>query len=238
MIKLAICDDDLSVCHGIEEMVGQMGIDNLSTDVFGSGLELLNDVVTNKERYNIYLLDIEMPGISGIQTAADLRSQDRDALIIFATNHKEYVYEVFEVLPFRFVCKPVQAEALHTILQDAVKHILRENQFFFFHIGHEKRQIPYREILYFEGAGRKVRIHSTDGVFAYYGKISEVAGQLDQTLFAQIHGSYLLNMEYLRALRHDEAVLTQELILPVSRKYHSALRKNHAIFLKQRGGLK
>ncbi|MGM1049990.1 MAG: LytR/AlgR family response regulator transcription factor [Bacillota bacterium] len=236
MIKLAICDDDISVCNSIEDMICKMELGNLSLDVFGSGAELMDYMNTNEERFNIYLLDIEMPHTSGIETAACIRKADRDALIVFVTSHKEYVYEVFKVLPFRFLCKPVQFDALKVVLQDAVEHIRRENQIFFFQIGHEKRQLPYREISYFEGAGRKVRIHSIGGTVEYYERISKVADTLDANLFTQIHASYIVNMECIRVIRQDEVELAGGVKLPVSRKYQIVLKQDHISFLKRRGG--
>ena len=56
--------------------------------------------------FNILFMDIEMPGRNGIETSAYVREKDKNALIIFITDHKEYVYEVFDVLQFRCLIKP------------------------------------------------------------------------------------------------------------------------------------
>lgn len=103
----------------------------ISSDVFLSGGDLLR-CLQSGSHYNIYLLDIEMPGQNGIEIASVIREQDRDAIIIFITDHKEYVYEVFEVLPFRFLRKPVTAQKLSRILLDAAEHIQVSKRLFFF----------------------------------------------------------------------------------------------------------
>ncbi|WMJ86536.1 LytR/AlgR family response regulator transcription factor [Anaerocolumna sp. MB42-C2] len=237
MIRIAICDDNISLINSIENQISNIADENLSCDVFFSGVELIKYLESEQESFNIYLMDIEMPVQNGIETAAYIRKADRNALIIFITSHKEYVYEVFEVLPFRFLCKPVQFDSLKTVLQEAVEHIRNENQIFFFTVGHEKRQLPYKEITYFEGAGRKVRVHNTNDIVEYYGRISKVAPMLDINLFAQIHASYIVNMEYIRAIRQAEVELAGGVKLPISRKYQSALKYAHISFLKRRGGL-
>jgi DNA-binding LytR/AlgR family response regulator len=237
MIRIAICDDNINLANSTENDISNIGKEKLSCDVFLSGVELIKYLESNQERFNIYLMDIEMPLQNGIETAAYIRKADRNALIIFITSHKEYVYEVFEVLPFRFLSKPVQFDSLKKVLQDAIEHIHNENKIFFFQIGHEKRQLPYREIIYFEGAGRKVRVHYTNGIAEYYGQISKVMPILDMNLFTQIHASYIVNMEYIRALQQDEIELAEGIKLPISRKYQVSLKHAHISFLKRRGGL-
>ncbi|BFH15147.1 response regulator [Paenibacillus melissococcoides] len=158
-MNVAICDDDINVAHLIQDILSNKSGMEFSSDVFFSGVDLLR-CLQSGAHYNIYLLDIEMPGQNGIEIASVIREQARNAIIIFITNHKEYVYEVFEVLPFRFLRKPVTAPKLSRILLDAAEHIKISKQMFFFQIGHDKYQLRCSDILYFEGAGRKVVIQA------------------------------------------------------------------------------
>lgn len=236
-MKIAVCDDDQSVSGQLEEMIERIAFSSYTLDCFSSGNELLDYLVKNNEQFNIYLLDIEMPGKSGIELAKELREADRNALIIFATSYKEYVYEVFEVLPFRFLCKPVEYQELKKVLQDAAEHISRDSRIFFFHIGREQYQVSFKEIIYFEGAGRKVILHSSDRTWEFYEKISKVLDSLDQSLFIRIHASYVVNMEQIRTIRPDQIELQDQTRLPVSRAYGKAVRQAHMEFLRRRGGL-
>lgn len=237
MLKIAICDDDQRICNSIEDILEDVNLAGYSFDSFQDGRELLGYLDINDESYNLYFLDIEMPGMSGIELAKAIRAGDRNALIIFVTSYKEYVYDVFEVLPFRFLCKPLEKEAVKKAVFDAAEHIRRESAIFFFHIGHEKYQIPYKEIMYVEGAGRKVLLHTSDKVWEFYGRISKIADSLDRSLFVRIHGSYIVNMEQIRGIRTEEVELQNKKSLPVSRSYSAEVKRIHLEFLRQRGGV-
>ena len=240
MLKLAICDDDLSICSHAEQLIEDIDIGGHYTEVFHSAEALTNYLRQGNEHFNIYLLDIEMPGSDGISAARYIRNNDSNAVIIFITSHREYVYDVydvFEVLPFRFLCKPLEPDLFKKALSDAVRHLRREHQIFFFHIGREQHQLPYGEILYFEGMRRKLCIHTNQGTTACYGQISKLANTLDPSLFVRVHGSYVINLEYIKVIRPAEVILRNCQLVPVSRRYQKALKQAHMNFLKQRGGM-
>ncbi|BFH69747.1 MAG: LytTR family DNA-binding domain-containing protein [Paenibacillus dendritiformis] len=234
-MNVAICDDDINVANLIEDILSNMCVMEFSSDVFLSGGDLLR-CLQSGSHYNIYLLDIEMPGQNGIEIASVIREQDRDAIIIFITDHKEYVYEVFEVLPFRFLRKPVTAQKLSRILLDAAEHIQVSKQLFFFQIGHDKYQLRCSDILYFEGAGRKVVIHANQDTYEFYGKIADILPQLDTNLFCRIHASILVNMEYIRSIKKMAILLQNETQLPISKRYLNVVKQAHLSFIERRCG--
>ncbi len=123
-------------------------------------------------------------------------------MIIFITHHKEYVFQVFDVLPFRFLIKPLTQCSLHKVLQEAIQHIRTVKQIFFFHIGKSQYQVPFDEILYFESKLRKVRLVTSQGEYEFYDKISSIRKKLDPTLFMQIHVSYLINSKIYSVVQH------------------------------------
>ena len=103
----SVCDDNMVFATQIENVILKMKVPNLETEVYASGEELCKNL---NQKSQIYFLDIEMPGIDGIETARRIREQDQNALIVFMTQHHEYVFSVFEVLPFRFLRKPFTNE--------------------------------------------------------------------------------------------------------------------------------
>lgn len=235
MIKIALCDDDVKVAHLIESYIQEMNLQECILDVFYDGSSLVDYLMSNNEGYNIYLMDIEMPELNGIDTATSIRQRDNKAAIIFITDHQEFVYDVFEVLPFRFLRKPVDKDEVSRALAAALLHIKSYGQLFFFHIGHEKHQLPYHEILYFEGFGRKIHIHTLHGQkMEIYGKISDVMKHLTTDLFAQTHVSFIVNLEHVRSIRQAEITLAGEIVLPISQKYRKSIRAQHLLFVERR----
>ena len=178
-MKIAVCEDNNIVAAYLEDYLSSLGVQNIEYEIFTSGDDLIHYMEQEKTSFNIFLMDIEMPGRNGIETSAYVRAHDKNALIIFITDHKEYVYEVFEVLPFRFLIKPVTQEALNGVMKKAFEHFNLTNQVFFFKQNKKQLQVDFNEIIYFEGNLRKVRLVTSEVEYDFYGKISDVVKQLD-----------------------------------------------------------
>lgn len=236
MIPIAICDDNPLIAGYVEECLMDMPINDISCEVFLSGSDLISHIENNAKakEYPIYFMDIEMPGIDGIETSRYIRSRDSKAVIVFITSHKEYVYQVFEVLPFRFLTKPVTKEKLHTVLRDAIGHIQTMRQLFFFKIERTQYQVPFDKILYFESAGRKIKLVTLSAEYEFYGKLSNIIDELDRNIFVQLHNSYLANMEYITCISEAELTLENGNSLPISKKYRKAVKQQHLNFIAWR----
>ena len=109
MLRIAVCDDDLKFTGDFETLVLQesrnMGI-RVETDVFSDGDTLVKSILSG-ERYNLIFLDIEMKQVDGISAARCIREIDRSVLLIYISGYDQYLKELFEVEPFRFLSKPV-----------------------------------------------------------------------------------------------------------------------------------
>lgn len=236
MIRIAICDDSLQTTNYVEEYISQLPLHDIACEVFMSGDEMMHYLGNGNRAFNIYFLDIEMPGTNGVETAKFVRQRDTKALIIFITNHKEYVYQVFEVLPFRFVVKPITCERLNAVLHDAIESIQTMGQLYFFKKERETFQIPYSEIVYFEGVGRKVQLVSATGVNEFYHHISDIENELDSNLFLRIHASYIVNMNQIISIGEAEVNLKGGIRLPISKKFRQDAKIKHLRFMKWRNG--
>lgn len=235
-MRIAVCEDDNIVAAYLEDYLSSLSVENIEYEIFTSGNDLIHYMEQEKTSFNIFFMDIEMPGRNGIETSAYIREHDKNALIIFITDHQDYVYQVFEVLPFRFLIKPVQREQLNTVLKDAILQINTAKKLFFFRIGKQQFQVAYDEILYFEGNLRKVRLVSTVGEWDFYGKISKVFSDLDVNLFLQSHSSFLVNMEYIRCITETEITLTNGMTIPISKKFRDSVKQRHMEYVEWRCG--
>lgn len=191
---------------------------------------------SNPEHFNLYFMDISMPGMSGIETAAAIRQSDPYALIVYVTDHKEYVYQVFETFPFRFLIKPVEEIALRQVLSDAVRHLESHLQLFHFHIERCKYQIPMQEIVFLEACRRQVILNTMENTWQFYGKIGEIAERLDPLLFVRTHMSYIVNLEYICSITETGITLRFGKYIPISKRWRETVRTKHLQYLKWRTG--
>lgn len=233
MIRIAVCEDSIPIQAQIEDHISEM-LTDCPVEVFSSGEELLSFLSREKRRFSLYLMDISLPGISGIETAAAIRERDPYALIIYITDYKEYVYEVFETLPYRFITKPIDKDIFHKAISDAVNYITDRGELFHFHVDRIQYQIPFQEIIYFESDLRRVTLHTGKEAFSFYGRLRDLSEHLNPMLFVRTHASYLVNMEFIRSIRDAEVLLSTGEHIPVSRKYRPSVRDKHLEYMKWR----
>ena len=233
-MRIAVCEDNNIVAAFMEDYIASMEAENIEYEIFTSGDDLIHYMEQENVTFNILFMDIEMPGRNGIETSAYVREKDKNALIIFITDHKEYVYEVFDVLPFRFLIKPVTREALNLVMKKAFEHFNLTKQVFFFKQNKTQLQVAFDEIIYFEGNLRKVRLVTTGGEYDFYGKISEVVKKLDGNLFLQIHNSYIVNMDQIRKISESVVLLKSGITIPISKKYREYVRQKHIQYMAWR----
>lgn len=116
MIKLAICDDDCGIVEEIETFIERAKEFSINYEVFYSAEELMKyELGDNKEQFDVFFLDIEMKKMSGLEAAKKIRNNNPHAILIFLTSYTEYVYDVFEVITFDFIVKPLTFEKFKEI---------------------------------------------------------------------------------------------------------------------------
>lgn len=233
MISIAICEDSIPIQAQIEDLTARL-LPDVPVEVFSSGEELITEISNEQSRYSIYMMDISLPGISGIETAALIRERDPYALLIYITDYKEYVYQVFETLPFRFITKPIDTAIFEKVLSDALNYFRTRSKMFHFHIERKRYQIPLQEIIYFESRLRQITLYTSATSYEFYGRLSDVISSLDTLFFVRVHASYIINMEYIHCLSDTCVTLRSGITIPVSKRYRNELRIKHLQYLKWR----
>lgn len=227
MIKTAICDDEPAFTGFIQTLLERIaGEYHLSVEisVFLSGRSLLEEY-RNGTHFDLIFLDIEMNELDGIETAKRIREQDYHALIVYISSHEEYLRQLFEAEPFRFLKKPVAYEEFLSVFLQAQKRITAmQNNYFCFRCGKSITKVLCRDILYFESSGRKVILHTLQHTYEFYDKLNHVEESLKEFHFARIHKAYLVNIDNVESFQYERLSLTDGTILSISEKNRPRLR--------------
>ena len=238
-MNIAICDDNLQVIGTFEKIVDDcfLGQHNqYACESFLSGEELLQDISQNTKKYQVYIMDIEMRELSGIETALKIREQDPNCLIIFATSHHELMQEAFDVIPFHFLVKPIDEEKAKRTLLRAFDMLEHAKKIFSFKSGKTTVTLNYEDIVFFESDKRKIYVQTETEKYEYYGTIRDIVDEVSPLMFSQLHHSFVVNMSKVVTMEKDGIRLRSGVHIPVSKTYYqsfNAAYKNY-VFARAR----
>ena len=232
-MKIAICDDSKAEIETITRCINRLKEYSFTADIFMSPGDLLSS--RKEKNYDIYILDIEMPEMNGLQLAKEIRQDDSNALFVFLTSHAEYMRHVFEVITFDFIDKPITEERLEQLIKKAVEYLQKTSKHFIFSYRKNNQSLSFSQILYIEKCGRKAIIHTMEQNYQTNMTLSEIWEQLDENAFVNIHASFIINLWHLVSTENEEAKLTGGECLHISKGYRKNLTQKHLAFVK--GGM-
>ncbi len=238
-MNIAICDDDVKAIGQMERIVAACFGGNTSSyrcDAYLSGNELLRHLQETGDRYQLYIMDIEMPGKSGLDVAEYIRKTDHEDIIIFTTSHSEMMQEAFDVVAYHFLIKPIDEAKAVQVITRGIDHLEEKQRFFQFKCGKRTSVVNYSEIYYFESQKRKILLYKKDEVLDFYGTTKELLNSVRQDWFAQIHNSYIVNMSQVETLEKDEVVLRNGVRIPISKTYYHSFNAAYRDYMKKRMG--
>lgn len=219
MIKIAICDDDESVCNEMFSIVTNYftKIERLAlVKRYQNGYEFLKDHI----RFDIIFLDIEMPQLDGIETAIKLRKWDVNSKIIYLTNYGIYKDRAFKVHAFDYLNKPVSVNNIINVLNE-IMHYLDNiccKRCITFSTIEGRISLEIDEIYYFEYISRKLIIHSFKKDYITMYSLKEVYEKVRKYNFAYPHKSFIVNLMHVKLIKGFDVVLDDNIIVPLAQK--------------------
>ena len=223
MLHIAICDDDSSALAGNKEItercLAQYG-SAWKISEYGTSDNLLYDITDDSFFFDLILLDIEMPGNSGMDIAEKIKPYLPNVKIIFITSHIEYAIDAFELSIFRYVPKNDIDKRLPAAVTDAVKLIeLEEGRVYTIQTNSRLEKIPYKEINHIERDGKNAIISYSGGSSKVRKSLQQVFGELDAEEFIFIDRGCIVNIIHIMQVKDGMAVLKNGESLPISRTH-------------------
>ena len=214
-MRIAICDDEVSVQQILEEKVKGLFSDAV-IERFTSG----DDLIASGCKPDILFLDVQMPGKNGIETAKCIRMDNEDTIIIFITALDEYVYDAFDVRAFHYLIKPIKDMKFTEVLKKAVeqknKLIIQKSEqeepFIIIKYQSTTRKILLKDIVYAEVFNRKIVLHMKNGIIEYYGKLKDIESVTKGTFF-RTHRAYLVNLKYVTSYESGKVYMRDKEVL-------------------------
>lgn len=226
MIRIAICEDKDEDREALRNMLCRTKILCDFTE-YTSAESLLFDIETNHKQFDLFLLDIYLPGQNGVEAARCIRAANPDAVIIFLSTSEEFYREAFDLYAFHYLIKPVSLAELTEVLQKAADRIAAPEETLQITFRGQNILLRHSDIMYVASANHALRFHMQNGQeYTSYGKLDELETQLASKLFVRCHKSFIVNLLYVNRLAREGFYINDTLI-PISRSYAAAAKERY-----------
>ena len=224
-MRIGICDDEKTLRKDLRKVVEvhlELSGVSYTIEEYDSGESLLADQARGPE-LDLLFLDIEMPGLDGMETAQRLREVGEDMVIVFVTAFPDYVFQGYEVQAFHYILKPYDRKKICQVLDRAMEAAhLRQEQYYVVEQKSGTLRLPLSAVCYFKSDRRSVEAVCEDGSRrTFYGKLDEIETSLPGC-YQRVHNRYLVNLRHVSRVEGTKCVCGGE-ELPVSRTYKQAL---------------
>ena len=233
VMNIAICDDERNFAKMLKDYISEYAAIHDFTnhvELYFSPTQLLR---ADLSKCDVVFLDIEMPGIDGIETARQLRQQYDELLLVFITGWIKYAPDGYRVNAFRYLLKKSLPEDLWLCLDEIQEKLFENTECISLRSKERELEIPLKNIVYFEGTRQKnvlVYLKHELPPIECYGKISEMDELLQEKGFLRIQKSFLVNMAYIEKIRNYKARLRNGTELKVSERQYQSVNQQYLIW--------
>ncbi len=193
---------------------------------------------------DVVLMDVRMPGISGVEAARHLSGLDNPPAVIFISAYDQYAMEAFDAQAVGYLVKPVRRERLARAIEHAARPTRAQlvalqdappdrtpakRQHIGARVAERLKLIPLREIYYFQADQKYTNMHCAQGELLIDEPLKDLENEF-QDEFLRIHRNALVALRHLESIERDAqgrywVKVANGASLAVSRRHASALRK-------------
>ena len=201
-------------------------------------LELVNECedameayhLINGQQIDLIFLDIEMPGMTGLELTKNLGH--KSPLIVFTTAKKDYAVEAFELNVVDYLIKPVTPSrflqaverANEALASDKEEVKVEEQEFVFVKDNGILKRINVDDILYLEAMGDYVKVHTSQKFHVLHATLKSIEEKLPPTKFIRVHRSYIVSLSKIDFIQ-EGVISIGKATVPVADTYRTTLNK-------------
>lgn len=235
MYHVAICDDDKEFISYIKRIIKQANSRSefeINFYEYTSGEALLQNI-EGYIQYDLLILDMQLGGIDGDETARIFRKKYPYAVLVFCSGVRPPSVKSFKATPFRYLMKSYSDKRFICEMQEILGEVEKNLQDSYV-VGHYRNtalRVKLRNVLYIENAKRGSRVIVSpksdeakfEGLILVDEKLQELSGKFAELVFA--HNSYIVNMNHVEYVNGNELILDDGETLSISRTYQKKFRE-------------
>lgn len=238
MFKMAICDDSRQDIERLENLLKSNQKYHLIWDIFLCAEELLDVRYMLNMKYDIYVFDVEMPGINGIELARIIREEQPTAIFIFLTSFEKYAIPAFDVLALAYICKPITVEKIEKMYEKFEPYLRNSHREILFSYRKDYYRVMLENIIYIERANRLTKINLNEEnderkSLTINSKMDELMEKINSVSFGMPHTSYIINFQYIDMIKNDMVYMHNDIRIPITRKCKQEFMNRYIDFTKE-----
>ena len=231
MINCIAVDDEPLALKLLQDNISKVPYLNLvasCSDAF-QAIKALQD-----HRVELIFIDIQMPGLSGLQFISSLENKP---LAIFITAYKQYALEGYDLAVVDYLVKPVSLERFIKSCNRAkemyeLKSLKQQakgnppNDYMFLNVDYSQVKLMFNDIIWIEGLRDYIKIHlkSTNKPMVVRASFKSIETELPPRKFIRIHKSYIISVDSITAIRKN-SLFIKDLELPIGETFRAEVEK-------------
>lgn len=215
-MKIAICEDDIIQAKTAAQYIRSLSqtCEIETVMVYTTG-QALSKALETGTYFDVYLLDIDLPGMSGLELAEQIRKKQPYACIAFSTSYPQYVTHAFNLQSAQYFLKPIE----ESVFVPAMRQLLRDykNEWITLVLENE-RSVTLRQetIVYVEFYHGMMTVWTTEQTYKVRANVKAWKRIWHQRGFLQSHQGYFVNPKHVCAIEADEVMCTDQISCPLS----------------------
>lgn len=222
-----IVDDIKTERMALKQLISQVSFLNLKHEC-SNPIEAFNYL--QKESVDLVFLDVEMPGMSGLDLIKNL---EKRPIVILITAHKDYAIEAFELNVVDYLVKPVElsrfmvaisrAKELVNTRDDSVE-MNNDKDYIFVRSNSVLTKIRIKDIIYIQALGDYVNIYTSEKRIAVHITLKGIEECLPSDKFYRMHRSYVVALDHIDSVEENTAIAGKHM-LPIGENFKKEMLK-------------
>ena len=210
MCRIAIVDDEPTSIQSITCALERFEADHACTFSVEAFTDPLGFLDRYSSRFDLIVLDIQMPLVNGMELAEHIRSLDADVPLVFVTNLASMATRGYEVEASGFIVKPIRYGAFEATLNRALRKRDKAEEAIILKTANGLARVSASSIVYLEVVGHRVVYHTPEADFTTWSSLRAEREKLPQHLFAQCSAYAIVNLSRVTEVTATEVRLGSE----------------------------
>ena len=239
-MKIVICDDSIEYLLKIEKLLFYYQDTHngakFEIEKFSDAAALYRKIQQN-DLADIYILDMIMADKNGIDIGNQIRRAGCNNAIIYITTADDFALDAYSVHAVRYLLKPISEHSFFEALDYALSYAeVQKSPTYAIKTKDGLVSIPYSKIEYIENSSRILDVHLTNGqavksIFLRKSFDEEIREIICRPNFVQVHKSFLINLNYVKKLAANNALMETGETIPISKKRAADIKKEYLLYI-------